>query len=120
MVTAPEAAPAWGWLTGAARHAARRRGLFAHQPKAEMGLGRAGRKQHGAGDYRRASDAHVRISFVMSYCGFSPCASNLSRDRRCANPIPKVQVGRGSVWADVLQVSIRRDRLERQDIALWG
>ena len=39
---------------------------------------------------------------------------------RCASPIPKVQVSRGSVWADVLQVSIRRDRLERQDIALWG
>ena len=25
----------------------------------------------------------------------------------------------GGVWADVLQVSIRRDRLERQNIALW-
>jgi len=34
--------------------------------------------------------------------------------------IPQVQVGRGSVWADVLQVSIRRDRLEWQDIALRG
>ena len=33
---------------------------------------------------------------------------------------PKIQVGRGGVWADVLQVSIRRDRLERQDIALRG
>src|SRR5262249_34174716 len=39
--------------------------------------------------------------------------ADLSRDRRCASPIPKVQVGRGSVWADELQVSIRRDRLER-------
>ena len=33
-------------------------------------------------------------------------------------PIPKIQVGRGSVWADELQVSNRRDRLERQRIAL--
>ena len=28
-------------------------------------------------------------------------------------------VGAVGVWADVLQVSIRRDRLERQNIALW-
>ena len=32
---------------------------------------------------------------------------------------PEIQVSRGGVWADVLQVSIRRDRLERQNIALW-
>src|SRR6476659_10116052 len=44
--------------------------------------------------------------------------ADLSRYRRCASPIPQVQVGRGSVWADMLQVSIRRDRLEWQDIAL--
>src|SRR5215471_14646652 len=44
--------------------------------------------------------------------------ADLSRNRRCASPIPKIQVGRGSVWADVLQISIRRDRLEWQDIAL--
>jgi len=31
----------------------------------------------------------------------------------------KSQVSRGGVWADVLQVSIRRGRLERQNIALW-
>src|ERR1700757_1738347 len=46
--------------------------------------------------------------------------ANLSRYCRCASPIPKIQVGRSGVWADVLQVSIRRDRLERQDIALRG
>jgi transposase len=39
--------------------------------------------------------------------------ANLSRYGRCAGPFPKIQVGRGGVWADVLQVSIRRDRLER-------
>ena len=38
---------------------------------------------------------------------------------RCACPVPEIQVSRGGVWADVLQVSIRRDRLERQNIALW-
>ena len=41
-----------------------------------------------------------------------------SRYRRCASPIPKIQIGWGYVWADVLQISIRRDRLEWQDIAL--
>jgi hypothetical protein len=46
--------------------------------------------------------------------------ADLSRHRRRASPIPKIQVGRGGVWADVLQVSIRRDRLEWQDIALRG
>ena len=46
--------------------------------------------------------------------------ADLSRHRRCASPIPKIQVGRDSVWADELQVSIRRNRLEWQDIALRG
>ena len=45
--------------------------------------------------------------------------ADLSRDCRCACPVPEIQVSRGGVWADVLQVSIRRDRLERQNIALW-
>jgi transposase len=44
--------------------------------------------------------------------------ADLSRHRRCASPIPKVQVGWGGVWADLLQISIRRDRPERKDIAL--
>src|SRR5258708_36273212 len=45
--------------------------------------------------------------------------ADLSRHRRCASPVPKIQVSRGGGWADVLQGSIRRGRLERQNIALW-
>src|SRR5665811_2604189 len=46
--------------------------------------------------------------------------ADLSRHRRCASPVPQIQVSRGGVWADLLQVSIGRDRLERQNITLWG
>ena len=43
---------------------------------------------------------------------------DLSRHRRRARPLPKIQVSRGGIWADLLQISIRRERLEWQDIAL--
>jgi hypothetical protein len=45
--------------------------------------------------------------------------ADLSRHRRRSSPIPKIQVSRGGVWTDLLQVSIRRGRLEWQNIALW-
>ena len=45
--------------------------------------------------------------------------ADLSRHRRRASTLPQIQVSRGGVWADLLQVSIGRDRLERQNIALW-
>ena len=45
--------------------------------------------------------------------------ANLSRDRGRAGPLPKIQVGWGGVWTDVCQVSIGRERLERQDITVW-
>jgi transposase len=58
---------------------------------------------------------------LMTTPGVGPLvAADLSGHRRRASPIPKIQVSRGGVWADVLQVSIGRDRLERQDIALRG
>ena len=44
--------------------------------------------------------------------------ANLSRHRRRACSVPKIQGSRGGVWADVLQVSIRRDRSQRQNITL--
>jgi transposase len=44
--------------------------------------------------------------------------ADLSRHRRRACPVPQVQVSRGGVWANVRQLSIGRDRLERQNIAL--
>jgi hypothetical protein len=44
--------------------------------------------------------------------------ADLSRHRRRACSVPQIQGGRGGVWADVLQVSIRRDRSERQNITL--
>src|SRR5208282_3590958 len=46
--------------------------------------------------------------------------ADLSRHRRRALSLPKIQVSRGRVWADVRQVSIGRDRLERQNITLRG
>ena len=56
---------------------------------------------------------------LMTTPGVGPVvALNLSRHRRCASPLPKIQVGRGGIWADELQISIRRERLEWQDIAL--
>ena len=45
--------------------------------------------------------------------------ADLSRHRRCVCPVPKIQVSRGGIWTDVRQVSIGRDRLERQNITLW-
>src|SRR5712675_947594 len=46
--------------------------------------------------------------------------ADLSRHRRRACPVPQIQVSRGGIWTDVLQVSIRRDRSERQYITLRG
>ena len=40
--------------------------------------------------------------------------ADLSRHRRCACSVPKIQVGQRGIWTGVFQVSIRRDRLERQ------
>src|SRR6476620_1447148 len=34
--------------------------------------------------------------------------------------MPKIQVSRGGIWADLLQVSIGRDRLERQNTPRRG
>ena len=45
--------------------------------------------------------------------------ADLSRYRRCACSLQEVQVSRGGVWTDLRQVSIRRGRLERQNITLW-
>ena len=44
--------------------------------------------------------------------------ADLSRHRRRARSLPQIQGSRGGVWADVLQVSIGRDRSERQNITL--
>ena len=44
--------------------------------------------------------------------------ADLSCHRRCACSVPKIQVSRRGIWTDVFQVSIRRDRLERQNITL--
>ena len=44
--------------------------------------------------------------------------ADLSRHRRRARSVSKIQVRRCRVWTDVLQISIRRDRSERQNIAL--
>jgi transposase len=45
--------------------------------------------------------------------------ADLSRHRRRAGSVPQIQGRRCRVWADMLQVSIRRDRSKRQNIALW-
>ena len=58
---------------------------------------------------------------LMTTPGVGPGGgANLSRDRRCTRALPALQVGRGGVWTDVLQVSIGRERLERQNITLRG
>ena len=44
--------------------------------------------------------------------------ADLSRHRRRARSVPKIEVSRGGIWTDVRQVSIGRDRLERQNITL--
>src|SRR5437762_14132324 len=46
--------------------------------------------------------------------------ADLSRHGRRAGSLPKIQVSRGRVWADMRQVSIGRDRSERQNITLRG
>src|SRR5258708_3496282 len=46
--------------------------------------------------------------------------ADLSRHRRRARSLPQIQVSRGGIWADVFQVSIGRDRSERQYITLRG
>jgi len=57
---------------------------------------------------------------LMTTPGVGPVVALTYRaHRRCASPLPQIQVSRGGVWADLLQVSIGRDRLERQNIALW-
>ena len=43
---------------------------------------------------------------------------DLSRHRRRARSLPKIQGSRGRVWADVRQISIGRGRSERQNITL--
>jgi hypothetical protein len=56
---------------------------------------------------------------LMTVPGVGPRnGADLSRHRRCAGPLPQIQVRRGSVWADLLEVSIGRGRLGRQNIAL--
>src|SRR5262249_11464480 len=44
--------------------------------------------------------------------------ADLSRNRRCSCPVPKLQGGRGGVWIDTLQVSIGRERPNRRDITV--
>ena len=44
--------------------------------------------------------------------------ADLSRHRRRARSLQEVQVSRGGVWADVRQISIRRERTQRQNITL--
>jgi transposase len=44
--------------------------------------------------------------------------TDLSRHRRRTRSLPQLQVSWGGIWTDVLQVSIRRDRSERQNITL--
>src|SRR5260370_15310247 len=46
--------------------------------------------------------------------------ADLSRHGRRARSLPQIQVSRGGIWADVFQVSIGRDRSERQYITLRG
>ena len=56
---------------------------------------------------------------LMTTPGVGPVGvADLSRHRRRARSLPQVQVRRGSVRADVRQVSIGRDRSERQNIPL--
>src|SRR5262245_37841023 len=45
------------------------------------------------------------------------CGLDLSRHRRRARSLSKIQGSRGRVWADVRQVSIGRGRSERQNIS---
>ena len=57
---------------------------------------------------------------LMTVPGVGPVVgADLSCHGRRPRPLPQIQGRRGRVWADVFQVSIGRDRSERQDIALW-
>src|SRR5262249_40616977 len=50
-----------------------------------------------------------------------PCGrADLSRRRRCTGPLQELQGGRGGVWTDALQVSIRPERPNRRDITVRG
>src|ERR1019366_7953290 len=44
--------------------------------------------------------------------------ADLSRHGRRAWPLSELQGGRGGVWTDAIEVSIGRDRSERQNITL--
>src|SRR5258705_9588273 len=46
--------------------------------------------------------------------------ADLPRHRRRARTLPKLQGGRGGIWADAFQVSIRRDQPNRRDIKVRG
>jgi hypothetical protein len=76
---------------------------------------------HPAYRFKRIGlEAGPLSQWLFSALGCRPRGgADLSRHRRCASPLPQIQVSRGGVWADLLQVSIGRDRLERQNIALW-
>src|SRR5659263_674948 len=56
---------------------------------------------------------------LMTTPGVGPVVSLTYRATVDAGPLPKIQVGWGGVWTDVCQVSIGRERLERQDITVW-
>src|ERR1700687_5682374 len=53
---------------------------------------------------------------LMTGPGVGPVVAHLSRYRRCARTLPKLQGGRSGVWTDALQVSVRRDQPNRRDI----
>src|SRR5262249_23953422 len=52
-----------------------------------------------------------------SWCR-SRSRADLSRHRRWAGPLPELQGGRGGVWTDARQVSIRAERPNRRDITV--
>src|SRR6266567_2568055 len=66
--------------------------------------------------------AIVRDDDVPAFDDGSWCRSrgraDLSRHRRCAGPLQELQGGRGGVWTDTLQVSIRPERSNRRDITV--
>jgi len=56
---------------------------------------------------------------LMTIPGVGPVVALTYRaTRRCARSLPQIQGSWSGVWADVRQVSIRRDRSERQNIPL--
>ena len=57
---------------------------------------------------------------LMTTPGVGPVVALTYRATVRASPVPEIQVRRGGVWADLRQISIGRDRLERQNITLWG